>query len=182
MITGCGPAVRLLGVSSLNLGRAVVWPNFFACLECRIHDPDRSGHRVQDRQSGDLIVDRWRTPAWSRQTSWSSARCRTDRAPECIVPRRRTKLRGGISSPLSHQATSADSNQATTSGELSATDWRRPHHLPQSYNQRFHRNRPIPKSADGLQQIFSVRSYLSLGQRSRPSARSAPVLPVVNVP
>src|SRR6516225_12284487 len=30
------------------------------------------------------------------------------------------------------EATSADSDQATTSGELSATDWRRSHHLPQT--------------------------------------------------
>ena len=47
-ITGCGHTVRLLGVSSLNLGRADVWPNFFAYLQTGIHDPDRGGYRVRD--------------------------------------------------------------------------------------------------------------------------------------
>jgi hypothetical protein len=57
--------------------------------------------------------------------------------------------------------------QATTSGELSATDWRRSRHLPQ---------KPIsqPKTAADLQQILSVWLYQSHGQRSRPPGRSAP--------
>ena len=79
-ITGCGPTVRLLGVSSLNLGRADVWPNFFVCLETGIHDltvdqsrDETAGRAVEDVVQAAKIRDSLRDHAETLQILVASA-------------------------------------------------------------------------------------------------------------
>ena len=56
MITGCGHAVRLLGVSSLNLGRADVWPNFLSASKEAWAILIEAGTGFKIEQGGDVMI------------------------------------------------------------------------------------------------------------------------------
>jgi hypothetical protein len=92
-------------------------------------------------QSGDLVVDRCEIPLGRVERAGATSGSALIKGPNASLGldeqsfaagslHRRTTNRRGYSAPTC--------GEATTSGELTATDWRRSHHLPQKYNHRFH--------------------------------------------
>jgi hypothetical protein len=104
MITGCGYAVRLLGVSSLNLGRADVWPNFFVCLNAKHTILIEAGIGFKIGQSGDLIVDRHEIRLGRVERTGAASGDGLIERPNASFRLDEAKLRSSISSAPSHEA------------------------------------------------------------------------------